>query len=85
MATAPHRIRRAELGRPTLILDLRSDWRDWCSISRLATISENTNPAQYRRANRRNGWSVTPDKGAKNTRLGIMTPPIDSGFCMLIL
>ena len=67
-----------------VILTLRSDWRVWSSISRLATISENTSPALYWRASRRNGWSVTPDRGARKTRLAMVTPPIDKGSVMLI-
>ncbi len=64
--------------------DRRSDWRDRRTISRLATISEKTSPAPYWRARRRNGWSLTPDMGARKTRFAVFTPPIDSGVIVLI-
>src|SRR6266436_39953 len=45
-----------------------------------AVISDTTSPAPKRAASRRNGASVTPDIGARNTRLAMVTPPILSGL-----
>ena len=44
-----------------------------------AIISDTTSPAPSRAARRRNGASVTPDIGARNTGLARLTFPIASG------
>ena len=44
-----------------------------------AVISETTSPAPSRSARRRNGASVIPDIGARITRFGTQTVPMDSG------
>src|SRR5579871_3253311 len=48
--------------------------------SSLAVISETTRPAPSAEARRRNGASVTPDIGARKTRLATPIPPIFKGL-----
>src|SRR3954464_10189273 len=64
MPVASHR--SCDIGRP-------------CTRSSLAVISETTRPAPSDAAKRRNGASVTPDIGARNTRLANSTPPTFNG------
>ena len=48
--------------------------------SSLAVISETTSPAPRAAANRLNGASVTPDMGARRTRLATAMSPIFNGL-----
>src|SRR4051812_8684544 len=50
--------------------------------SLLAVISETTRPAPSVAARRRNGASVTPDIGARKTRLAISISPIFNGLAL---
>src|ERR1700738_4060193 len=65
MPVASHR--RTDIGRP------------W-TRSLLAVISETTRPAPSEAASRRNGASVTPDIGARMTRLAISISRIFNGL-----
>src|ERR1700754_2541573 len=65
MPVASHR--STDIGRP-------------CTRSSLAVISETTRPAPSRAASRRKGASVTPDMGARRTRLATSISPIFNGL-----
>ena len=60
---------------PPLLLALRPS-----TSASLAIISETTTPAPRLAARRRNGASVMPDMGARNTRFGSVTGPTASGL-----
>ena len=50
-----------------------------CSMPAQLTISEQTSPAPNRRPCRRNACTLTPAIGARTSRVGISTGPIDQG------